>query len=341
MDNLYRKTNQQYWPLIDIAKLFCALLVVMIHCLEIKQGHPVATFIVQCFSGQAVPFFMIVSGFFAANKIDQEKSIRGMISFCLKKWLLPYFAWTVLWLPYYIKFYQGKYPNATLGYIFVALMRRILCAGQGVYWYLLVLAESVFIVFILVRCNKEKLIYAIGIIGLIGGILYDANVTVLGMGYINRIVYIVFSWSNNFLMRGIPYVAMGYFFRKNINCLYTNIWKLVCIYFISSACMIILYISAKYQLLCFYPIQAVSLFMLVYQPTYNNINRSLCRICREMSSAIYFLHTVFIYGIIDVVWGVDAFIPLKFCVAVFLSICVYAVARKFEIKPVKWLLGNR
>ena len=78
MDNLYRKTNQQYWPLIDIAKLFCALLVVMIHCLEIKQGHPVATFIVQCFSGQSVPYFMIVSGFFAANKIDQEKSIRGI-----------------------------------------------------------------------------------------------------------------------------------------------------------------------------------------------------------------------------------------------------------------------
>lgn len=34
--------DRQYWPLIDVAKLFCALLVVMIHCVEIQQGHLIA-----------------------------------------------------------------------------------------------------------------------------------------------------------------------------------------------------------------------------------------------------------------------------------------------------------
>lgn len=60
--------KKKYWPLIDVAKLVCALLVVLIHCVEVKQGHPVATFIVQCFAGQAVPFFLIVSGFFLCKK---------------------------------------------------------------------------------------------------------------------------------------------------------------------------------------------------------------------------------------------------------------------------------
>lgn len=60
-----------------------------------------------------------------------------------------------------------------------------------------------------------------------------------------------------------------------------------------------------------------------------------------MSSAIYFLHTVIIYGIIDVIWGIDTLIPLKFCVSVLLSIGVYMIVRKFKIKPVKWLLGSR
>ena len=34
--------KKKYWPLIDVAKLVCALLVVLIHCVEVKQG-PVAT----------------------------------------------------------------------------------------------------------------------------------------------------------------------------------------------------------------------------------------------------------------------------------------------------------
>ena len=36
--------------------------------------------------------------------------------------------------------------------------------------------------------------------------------------------------------------------------------------------------------------------------------------------------------IVDVVWKIDKSIPLKFCVSVFLSICVYALVQKFEIK---------
>ena len=45
-----------YFPLIDVTKLFCAVLVLLIHCLEVQSGHPIATFIVKCFSSQAVPF---------------------------------------------------------------------------------------------------------------------------------------------------------------------------------------------------------------------------------------------------------------------------------------------
>ena len=189
MDSFCKQANRQYRLQIDIAKLFCSLLVVMIHCLEIQQGHPIATFIVRCFSGQAVPFFMIVSGFFVAGKIEQQKSIREMVTLCIRKWLLLYLAWTALWLPYYVRLYKGKYPDVTIGYMFTALMRRFLFAGQGVYWYLLVLAESVLVAYVFIRFNKERLLYIIGIIGLFWGILYDANVTVLGMGTINHVIY--------------------------------------------------------------------------------------------------------------------------------------------------------
>lgn len=60
--------------------------------------------------------------------------------------------------------------------------------------------------------------------------------------------------------------------------------------------------------------------------------------CRNMSSAIYFLHTVFIYGIIDSVFGVDSPIIMKFSISVLLSIVVLFVVKKMKIHPVKWLL---
>ena len=58
-----------------------------------------------------------------------------------------------------------------------------------------------------------------------------------------------------------------------------------------------------------------------------------------MSSSIYFLHTVFIYGVIDVIWGVDSMILLKFGVAVLLSLVVYYIAEKSQNWPLKWLLS--
>lgn len=85
-----RKYNRvKYWPLIDVAKLVCALLVVLIHCVEVQQGHPVATFIVQCFASQAVPFFMIVSGFFCARKIMQNNMVK-IIKISIQNWLILY-----------------------------------------------------------------------------------------------------------------------------------------------------------------------------------------------------------------------------------------------------------
>ena len=78
---MLRKENVEgyYYPLIDTVKLVCAFLVVLIHCVEVEIGHPIATFIVKCFSTQAVPFFMITSGFFAANKIDRKTNLKKLL----------------------------------------------------------------------------------------------------------------------------------------------------------------------------------------------------------------------------------------------------------------------
>ena len=105
-NNFYK--SEEYFQLIDVTKLFCAILVVLIHCLGIPSGHPVTTFIVKCFSAQAVPFFMIASGFFAAKKISREMNWTKITKLCIKNWLLIYCIWSILWLPYYIEYSCGS-----------------------------------------------------------------------------------------------------------------------------------------------------------------------------------------------------------------------------------------
>ena len=335
---IFKDRQTMYFPLIDVAKIFCAVLVVLIHCLEVQSGHPVATFIVKCFSAQAVPFFMITSGFFAANKINREVNLRNVVKLCIQNWLSIYCVWSILWLPYYIRLYYMEYPDASAIYRFLLIVRRIFFSGQGVYWYLLVLAEAVFVVWFFVHFHKEKMLYFLGTIGLILGVLYDANVTTMGMDVMHKCIYALFSWSNNVFMKGIPYVALGYFLRKSKEQLHFESWKLAIIYFVASIGTVLLYILGKEQWLCLYPIQAGCLFLMACQPIRGEISKSLCLTCRNMSSAIYFLHTVFIYGIIDPVFGVDSPIIMKFSVSVLLSIVALCVVKRMKIHPVKWLL---
>lgn len=337
VDN-YKKVQKCYFPFINIAKLYCALLVVMIHSVEIPQGHPIALGIVQCFASQAVPFFMIASGFFVGNKIKAgDNAIKSSLN-SIKQWLVLYLIWTLLWLPYLVNIYVKKYPDATIGYRVMAIIRRILFAGQGVYWYLLVMAEAVVILVVCIRFNKMTLYYFIGVLGLIWGLFYDANVMILGFDRLNSIIYALFSWSNNFLMKGIPYIALGYFISKHYREIKNNTWFLMLLYGVTSSLMVFLYCEGQERWLIFYPVQAVILFLLVIQPLKYNISEKVAMNCRDISTSVYFLHTVFIYGVVDTVFGVNCAIFLKFGIAVVGSVSVYLITKKFNLKLLKKML---
>lgn len=335
-----KSDSKTYYPFTDIARLFCAFLVVMIHCVEVPESHPIGDFIVKCFSSQAVPFFMIVSGYFSVDRLAQ-KNTKEIIRSCLKSWIFLYVAWSLLWLPYYIHLYGMKYSNASIAYLAAAIARRYLFAGQGVYWYLLVLAEAAFISAILIQKKQEPVLAVLAIAGLLSCILYDANIAVPGITSFNHAIYLVFSWSNNFLMKGIPYVAAGYFIKKYSTQKRITVRACAIVYAASTAGMIALYATGRTNWLCLYPLQAVSLFLMSLNTSSSVISKKFSRFCRNASSAIYFLHTVFMYGIIDVIWGANLNAGLKFLIAVTLSLVVYGIIQKMHFEPGAWLLGVR
>ena len=66
-------------------------------------------------------------------------SIEEIVQLCVKNWIKLYLVWSIFWLPYNIRIYHTKYPAASVWYLMIMLIRRIVFAGQGVYWYLLIL----------------------------------------------------------------------------------------------------------------------------------------------------------------------------------------------------------
>lgn len=336
-----KQSNIKYLPIIDISRLFCALLVVLIHFNFQLSNNQVFTFIIKCFSAQAVPFFMIISGFFWAKKIsiknNDESIMNNTKNICIN-YLMLYLVWTILWLPWLVNMYKSIYTDTSLTYFILLLIRRILIAGQGVYWYLLILAESLFIAAILVKYNKERLLYFIGIVGLILGILYDANFNMFGMQYINKLFYVIFSWSNNLIMKGLPYVAIGYYFNKNINKVKNNTKIAILLYVISSALMIIFFKNGNYQWLSFYPLQAISLFVISNKPL-NISNPILFKNCRNVSSCIYYLHTAFEYGLATTLFANVTNSVIQVLITILLCTGVCCIVKKLNIKPVMWLLS--
>lgn len=53
------------------------------------------------------------------------------------------------------------YGTSTL-YLLLVFIRRYFIAGQGVYWFLLVLAASLFVAAVLIKYDLEKLLYVLG-----------------------------------------------------------------------------------------------------------------------------------------------------------------------------------
>lgn len=334
----FHKKKDVYFPLIDIIKLFCAFLVVIIHSGGIVSNNSLNDFIIKCFTGQAVPFFMIVSGYFSVYKLSQLDN-KNLIKVCFKNWIYLYIVWSVIWFPYYIITYRMLYPRQTFGYIFILIIRRYIFAGHGVYWYLLALAESVFLSAILVRKNHEKTLLGIAILGLLWGFVYDANVIFPDITVINKLIYVVFSWSNNFIMKGIPYVAIGYFTKKYALQYKVGIKKSVSIYVFSSIIMMILYMVGKYNLLILYPLQAFSLFLIALYKPHKHIETRVTKTCRNLSSSIYFLHTLFIYIVFNLILHSNIPMFLRFMIPIIISILIYIFVEKKNIMKMKWLLG--
>ena len=86
-------------------------------------------------------------------------------------------------------------------------------------------------------------------------------------------------------------------------------------------------------------LQGTLLFLIALHPAKKPISPVFCKNCRDMSTCVYFLHTVFIYNVANRFWPVDSPILMRYAIAFIPPVMICFLVQKLDWKPLKWMLS--
>ena len=195
---------------LDIFKLVCAFIIVLIHTYNQDWGAAGRWFH-QVIATIGVPFFFIVSGYFYGIGLNKSGFSKNYFIRYFKRILTMYLAWSVITLPVSWLCIERGHPEYSLALKIIYLLRMILFSGScGIYWYVLALVCCSIMIYYFMKNNKAGILYAIAIICFAAGVWYNSPYNDDNM--IFRFVHAVFGSERNFLNVGLIYMCIGYFF---------------------------------------------------------------------------------------------------------------------------------
>ena len=277
---------------IDIAKFLCAILVVCIHTHPLQYGTTIDYYF-NCFCRIAVPFFFVSSSYFYYTRGGQIKNY-------LKRLFILYLCWFVVELPLTIKVYffdaEGSLLFNSLKFLRGLLINNSFFAS----WFLTALMEGMLIIH-LVENKKPNLVYALGVVCFILGLLWSMWYGLL-RGTMFETYYHYFGLvvmpANSFII-AIPYLIIGKWFAEKM---IPKINYLLCVIFVLMAVVEVCICKDSFNK----PfddvyISLIPLSIIIFQfaskisiSKTSSLN-SVCRFLRKCSILIYLLHPVFIY----------------------------------------------
>lgn len=293
---------------IDLFKLIAAMLVVLLHTIETSNYY--AQYVKIVLTHFAVPFFFITSGFFLHQGLEKAKNKVSYIKKYEKNILKIFFVWAILiYSPFVIYSYITNNAGESILKIIGMLIRRIVIIGPGPYWYLIALFWASLVIYFCYVKRKDGFLVAAIIIGLSMEIVYTCFKGILSevlvFDYFFKFIYLVFSWENNVLMYGIPFMAIGYFISKKK--VHMTSKKALLLFVIATIFSILEYALPKMipsvfwednKILFAFIIQAIAYFLLAKSISIN-INKKRSLTVRQLSSFIYFSHVILLSEILN------------------------------------------
>lgn len=205
-------SDKQYGGL-DAFKIVAALLIICIHTSPLSTFSVDADFFLTRIAARiAVPFFLMVSGFFILPGYLFEKSgdTRPLMRF-LKKAALLYAVAMAIYLP--VNIYAGQFKGLDV----VGVLRMVMFDGTFYHlWYLPAVILGVPIVYLLGRKLPFEAVFGISlllyVIGLMGDSYLGAVSSVPVLSAIYDAMFHVFSYTRNGLFYAPVFLAMGAWF---------------------------------------------------------------------------------------------------------------------------------
>lgn len=272
---------------IDILRLVSAFMIVAIHTYPLEFiSNNVDFLVTRVLFRVAVPFFLMITGYFTLSKNNKDTLIKYT-----KKISLIYGISILLYLP--INIYNGYFQNFN---IFILLKELFLTGTFYHLWYFPALILGLWLCYFLINKLplKKTLITVIilYIIGLLGDSYYGliSHIPIITVLY--KPIFLLFDYTRNGLFYIPIFLLMGYLINKNIIKIPKEKYSYIFIFLITLILEGI--ITLKFNLYR-HSSMYISLIPLMYLMfSYLMSNYSSNNNIRSLGTYIYILHPFFI-----------------------------------------------
>lgn len=351
------RIKSQLYPGLDMLKLVAAILVVILHAIELDTV--IGSGIKWTITRLAVPFFLITSGFFFQKGLSNSTDKKTYFLQYEKRLLLLYLIWAVLITGFgTIRSYYLNNAQHGIVYVILVILRRMVLIGHTQYWYLITLIFSTAFLYLCAVVHRENLIAAGAILGFVLLIAYSCFRGILGqigiLEAIFRVIDLVFSWEFNFITFGIPFCAVGYFFAsKNVR---FSMDKAIAVFCAATVLRFLEYIIPvitpglnfwnENSISVMYIIQAVAFFFIGVNWDVR-LRDSLS--VRQLSTFIYCAHASVLYSFLDPLFGTlfpnglshtAVFVCIKVLLTVSICAALFWIIKKINNRYLNTLING-
>lgn len=214
--NKKEKRKQYEYPWIDIFRIIAACFIVGIHVGPLASiNETLDYFIFYCIGRIGVPFFMIVTGYFALSRLRQKSSVGQNLNKIKRtqlKLLMFYIFATLLYLPATV--YSMNFPTSI-----AKLLQQIVFDGTFYHlWYFPAVMIGLIIVITLYRFLPRKVITVIClllyIIGVFGDSYYRAIESIPFLSKFYSVIFFFSTYTRNGIFFAPIFLWMGLLLAK-------------------------------------------------------------------------------------------------------------------------------